>query len=178
MLLHDRRLRGTPPSIAQNTYQVDANTPTIGMVRWVGTYAQRQNGLDELIVMCHGYHTGVTFDGLQLSENDITLANMVLTAEWNPHIAKIILFACGAANPGIKGPARSGQVFCRTLAQITGATVFASDENQRYRGWNVLREFLDWEGTISFGAWEGQVYRFLPNGTVSPYEFPDHPATR
>lgn len=166
MLLHDRRLRGNPPSIAQNTYQVDASTNTLGMVRWVGTYAQRQGGLDELIVMCHGYFDGAAFDGLQLSANDLNIANLPIAALWNPHISKIIVYACGAAAPGKFGPARSGQTFCRILAAVSGATVFASTAIQLYRR-EWASDFLGWEGTINFGRWEGQVYRFQPNGTVS-----------
>jgi len=159
MLIHDSRLAGSPPSIARNTYLVSETTPTIGIIRWVGTYAQRQGGLDQLIIMCHGYHSGLSFDGLQLGTRGLTMRNIVHTSLWRPNIAKILIYACGAGDPGFIGPARSGRQFCRDLAGHSGAYIYASDQDQFY---HISR------GTINFGAWEGQVYRFSPDGTMIP----------
>ncbi len=169
MLVHDQRLAGNPPSIAHNTHIVNAGTPTMGIIRWVGTYAQRRNGLDKLIIMCHGYHSGLAFNGLQLGAKNLTIRNLVNTTLWNPHISSIIIYACGAGNPGFVGPASSGRQFCRDLAGYSGANVYASDQNQLYHGST---------STINFGSWEGQVYRFSPNGTITPTRLPPQSRSR
>lgn len=179
MLLHDRRLDGTPPPIAENTYQVDASTATTGMIRWVATYAQRQGVLGELIIMCHGFNNDTGFDGLQLSADNITIANLVLTVSWAQKMRNIIIYACGAANPGTMGPAHNGQVFCSVLAGTTGANVFASDQNQLYAPNSPTPTgFFSTENRINFGEWEGQVYKFTPSGTVAPVSLGPQPTSR
>ena len=176
-LLHDRRLKGTPPAIAENTYQVGASTATTGMIRWVATYAQRQRVLDELIIMCHGFNNPNAFDGLQISGDNLTIANLARTVSWTQKMRNIIIYACGAANPGTMGPAHSGQVFSSVLAGTTGATVFAADENQLYLPISPTG-FFNRQYRIDFGAWEGQVYKFTPSGSIAPVSLGLQPTSR
>lgn len=178
MLVHDRRLHGNAPAIAQNTYVVDKNTSTSHIVGWVGQYARSQSGLDELIIMCHGYVSHVdnlgrqsTIDasgstGLQLGADDLTLSNVGLTSRWNGHIRKVYLYACGvAAGNSASNPAFDGRRFCGEMALHSGAKVYASNLIQWYHrnrtGWQRI-----WgsnaAGTINFGAWEGQVFCYSP----------------
>jgi hypothetical protein len=121
--------------------------------------------------MCHGYHSGLTFDGLQLGAQNLTIRNLVNTTMWNPHLRTILIYACGAGNPGFFGPARSGRQFCRDLAGYSGADVYASDRNQLYHGASTTE-------TINFGRWEGQVYRFSADGTITPARLPPQATSR
>jgi len=181
MLLHDRRLEGNPPSIAENTYQVDANTSTRHMVDWVGTYARGRGGLDELIIMCHGYYDHLSFSGLQLGDSNLTITNGVLTTAWNPSIRKIYLYSCGAGDEGFMGPAESGRRFCSDLAGWTGANVYAADALQWYRLERSLMQRIfgtNQAGTINFRSWEGQVYRFSPEGTITAVTLAAQPTSR
>jgi hypothetical protein len=113
-------------------YQVDANTSTRHMVDWVGTYARGRGGLDELIIMCHGYYDHLSFSGLQLGDSNLTIKNGVLTTDWHPNIRQIYLYSCGAGDEGFMGPAESGRRFCSDLAGWTGANVYAADALQWY----------------------------------------------
>jgi hypothetical protein len=59
------------------------------------------------------------------------------------------------------------------LAGWTGAEVIAAVETQYYlkepRAGILKRLFrIGDQDTINFGAWEGQLYRFSPDGTVMP----------
>ena len=184
MLVHDQRLEGNPPSIAQNTYQVDQTTSTRHIVDWVQTYSQGQNGLDQLIVMCHGYASGMGFEGLQLGEQNLTISNVVLTNAWKtarPLVRNIYLYACGPATESLLGnPATDGRRFCGELALWSGAYVYAADAIQWYSrvrtGWQRLFGTNE-GGTIDFGRWEGQVYRFSPNdGSAARVALPRQPA--
>ncbi len=55
MIGHDMRLAGTAPPIAPNVYVVDGATDLDHAIGWIATYARSQGGLDELLVMCHGF---------------------------------------------------------------------------------------------------------------------------
>ncbi len=169
MLVHDTRLSGTAPSIAQNTYSVDGSVSTSHICEWIGSYARSQGGLDELIIMCHGFAVleddraqmtwsdAVGGAGLQLGREGLNLHNVRLTQAWRPNIRKVFMYACGVAAPSIyEDPFFDGQRFCGEMAVWSGAHVYASDVLQWYhqeRGSNV----------IDFGRWEGHVYRFSPD---------------
>lgn len=169
MLVHDRRLAGTAPFIAQNTYVVDATTSTDHAIRWIGQYAKSQGGLDELIIMCHGYAqlgdpiARATFAepvgaaGLQLGTPGLVPSNAIKASIWKPHIQSIILYACGtSASSTHNDPAWDGRRFCGELALWSGAFVYGADRLQ----WYVRNGPTQ---TIDFGAWEGQVYCYNPD---------------
>lgn len=182
MLVHDHRLGGNPPHIAQNTYEVNRHTPVAHIVAWIGEYAHRQNGLDELIVMCHGYAEledepalmtrtePIGAAGLALGKEGLTPWNVDLTAAWKPHgrprIARIYLYACGvSAASRYNDPYFDGRRFCGEMALYSGAEVYAADRLQYYQRLRTLWQVL-WgsneAGTIDFGKWEGQVFRYSP----------------
>lgn len=178
MLVHDRRLEGNPPSIAQNIYPVDESVATTQIIRWIGQYARSQSGLDELIIMCHGYAvlsdevTLTTYaepvgaSGLQLGRHGLTLRNASETSAWRGSIRTIYLYACGASASSAHGnPEFDGRRFCGELALHSGAMVYAADRLQWYERGRTRWQSLwgtNQAGTIDFGRWEGQVFRYSP----------------
>jgi len=175
MLVHDLQLKGRSPSgMAQNTFEVPGAMTTAHVLGWIGTYAQSQNGLNNLFIMCHGYEQGIedpnalvsTYAlgyGLALGTPGLTFDNVRLTSAWNGNVGIITLFACGPANtrPGYQNTYGDGMRFCGELALISGADVIAAVESQIYyinqSWWDSL---VGNEGVIDFGDWEGTVYRF------------------
>ena len=99
MLVHDTRLEGTAPHLAPNVYRVNGATPLSQALGWISKYASSQDGLDQLLIMCHGL-PGAVLDtntresavelgfGLQLCRETLTLANVsatnVLKEKWTP----------------------------------------------------------------------------------------------
>lgn len=175
MLLHDTRLHGDTPQIAQNWYRVDANVGIAHAVGWVAQYARSQGGLDELIVMCHGYESHENLGnqmttvavaggfGLQLCRENLTLANVGILTDWRGLITKITVYACAAADTarGNEGTIGDGRRFMGEMAIWSGATVIGARDVQTYNYgdgvWGMFRSAID------FGEWEGPVYSFNPN---------------
>jgi hypothetical protein len=186
MLVHDTRLSGTAPAIAPNIYRVNGSTLLRDALSWIATYARANKGLSQLSIMCHGYEGGVydgkagmsTMDlgfGLQFCRDGLTLANVDQTERLEGLVEFIILYACGPAKTrgGFEGTSADGREFCRELAACTGAEVLAAIEMQYYlkepRAGIIKRLFrIGADDTINFGNWEGQLYRFSPDGTVMP----------
>lgn len=186
MVVHDTRLSGTAPAIAPNIYRVNGSTPLRNAINWIATYARMNGGLTQLSIMCHGYESGVhdgrvgacAMDlgfGLAFCREGLTLANVEATIPLSGLVDLIILYACGPARtrPGFEGTVADGRQFCRELACCTGAEVLAAVETQYYlkepRSGIINRLFrLGADDTINFGAWEGPLYRFSPDGAVMP----------
>jgi hypothetical protein len=136
--------------------------------------------------MCHGFE-GSAPDvrsrmtrlelgfGLQLCREGLTLATVHRTRCLDGLVATIILYACGPARtrPGWEGTSGDGRQLCRELACATGAEVLAAVETQYYlqepRAGLIKRLFrVGADDTINFGGWEGELYRFSPDGAVMP----------
>lgn len=171
MLVHDRRLAGAAPFIAQNTYLVNAGVTTNHIIDWVGQYAKSQSGLDELLIMCHGYavlgdaQSAMTYaepagaSGLQLGNPGLTWSTVARTSAWKGNIQSIYIYSCGASARSVHdNPAFDGTRLCGELALYSGAYVYAADRLQWYTGANPSGG-----ATIDFGSWEGQVYCYSPN---------------
>jgi hypothetical protein len=184
MLVHDTRLSGTAPPIAPNIYKVDASVPLRSALHWISTYARANRGLTQLSIMCHGYEGGVSDNragvsavdlgfGLQLCREGLTLENIQLTECLDGLIQIIVLYACGPAKtrPGFEGTRADGRQLCRELAACTGAEVIAAVETQYYvkdPRPGILNRLFRIGDVINFGGWEGELYRFSPDGTVLP----------
>lgn len=186
MLVHDTRLAGTAPAIAPNTFRVNGSTPIRDALGWISSYARMNKGLTQLSIMCHGYESGVhdgrtgtsTMDlgfGLQFCREGLTLANVEQTARLDGLVELIVLYACGPARtrPGFKGTVADGSELCSELAAWSGAEVVAAVQTQYYvmePPAGFLRRFfrIGAQDTINFGPWEGELYRFSPDGTVMP----------
>lgn len=171
MILHDKRLLGNPPPIVQNTYNVDDKVSIEHCVGWVAHYARSVGGLDELLIMCHGFEadwdlahqmcTGreVGGFGLQLCREGLAWSNVIVTSVWDRLIKRITVHACAAADtgPGNDNTAGDGRRFMGELAGWSGAEVIAARDTQYYT-FDLKKNI-----PIDFGAWEGPVYRFDPN---------------
>jgi hypothetical protein len=177
VLVHDLRLAGdTPTSTADASIEVDATTPINGLISAISNVSD--STISRLLILCHGYESTSTGNacipmtlgfGLQLAMEDLTLRNVGVTAPLYGSIQDIILYACGPANTtaATKGTYGDGQQFCRELASYTGANVYASDTSQAYHNLNYDPVKLVCETIpIDFGDWEGNVYRFSPDGSV------------
>jgi hypothetical protein len=79
--------------------------------------------------------------------------------------------ACGPAGTLV----HSSRPFCREFAAYSNAVVIASDTAQLYypgihdNAAQVSRRVL------RFGAWEGNVFLFFPNGDVRPFNRSESP---
>jgi len=177
MIVHDTRLQGNAPHIAQNTYKVDAKVAISHCVGWIGAYARSQGALDELLIMCHGFEANwnlaeqtctnneVGGFGLALCKEGLCLTNVSLVSAWSGLIRRITVYACAPAQtgPGNAGTMADGRRFMGEMALISGAEVIAARDTQTYTTSFILSR-------IDFGAWEGPVYRFDPStGQATPY---------
>ena len=174
MIVHDKRLAGTPPPIVENTYEVDGNVNIQHCIAWVGQHARDVSGLSELLIMCHGFEadwdlanqmcTGrpVGGFGLQLCREGLSLSNVILSRSWNngrPLINRITVYACApaATGPGNAGTMGDGRRLMGELAMWSGAEVIAARDTQIYTFGGSANAPID------FGQWEGPVYRFDPD---------------
>lgn len=180
VLVHDLRLLGdTPTSSADVSIEVDQNSPINGLISNIAN--STGTSIERLLIMCHGYESDTAGSGnactpmtlgfgLQLAMESLTLGNVGVTAPLYNCIADIILYACGPANTAAfnKGTYGDGQQFCKELAAYTNANVYASDVNQSYNNLKYDPSKLVCETIpIDFGQWEGHVYRFSPDGSVT-----------
>lgn len=181
MLVHDRRLAGQAPKLAPNTYLVDQTTSIDHALGWISTYASMNGGLSNLYIMCHGFGKGwedpleqvSTYAlgyGLQLCREGLTNVNIAKTSAFRGLIKTITLFSCGPANTryGWEGTSGDGQRFCREMAFYSGAEVIAAIQTQWYTmSQSVWDRLMKRPGEIDFGCWEGPLYRFASDGSLS-----------
>ncbi len=129
-------------------------------------YAQAHGGLGRLIILCHGHERVITDEttqesvivggfGLQLCREGLNNRTVRLGRILRGHVQTIVVYACAAADThgNFQSMAGDGQLLCRELAAYTNATVYASAATQYYA-----------PETGDFGVWEGQVFRFTPQG--------------
>lgn len=188
-LVHDRRILGrTPMTMAGGFFQTSENTPLSTMIAMVNIFAAATGKIDWLYIMAHGI-TEVNSEslgryeslglGIKICKENLLIGNLGLLSAWNGKVSNILLLSCSIAgvtpaskrpvNPHIQEP--GGEVFCQTIASVTGATVMASDANQLYtritrqanwKGWLGMKED---EGDINSGSFlqmEGNVRLFKP----------------
>lgn len=183
MLVHDTRLEGTAPTWADNIYTVNARTPLAHALGWISQYAGMNGGLSRLVIMCHGLESGL-YDkavceselgfGLSFCAECLTLDNVARTAVLAGRVQQMIIYACGPARTraGFQNTAADGQRFCSELAAHSGAVVYAATDTQWYHtvpSTSLIRRMLNIgpQDYIEFGAWEGRVLRFTPDGRIS-----------
>ena len=149
MIIHDSRLAGAPPSIADNIYGVGPWASVGHILAWTAVVADGGGGLRKLMIMCHGYP-----GGLQLGAEDVTTKTVSLFGKLQGKVKNIVLYACSPAQVSVS-TGRSGKMLCAQMAGYSKANVFASDATQFYTGATSI---------IDFGSWEGTVFWFTPNG--------------
>ena len=178
VLVHDMRLTGpTPASLADYNVEVDGKTSVTGLVQSIISVAS--SSISRLLIMCHGYESTSFRNmsipptmgfGLQLCMEDVTLANVSVMNGLKDYIRDIILYACGPANtaPFARGTYGDGRRFCSEMAAFTNANVYASDTSQVYNYGTTYDpgKLVCETMPINFGDWEGNVFRFSPDGRV------------
>jgi hypothetical protein len=172
MLVHDTRVQGIAPTYANNTYPVNEWTSITHAFGWIATHAQRQGGLDDLDIICHGYENqrgawaGLALCDTTVDENNVSSIVSQLKPNGRALVRTIRLFACsGAGNTrgrlllDTNSQIDRGMIFCQRFADYSGAILVASRERQAYRLTTTMN--------IDLGQWEGQVIHFHPHS--APY---------
>lgn len=170
VVLHDRRLRGgipARPGVA--VLKTDGSVSlcqTFRAIRACAAYGR----IHTLFVVCHGYagvdkHLSMSVDGggkgLLLGSEEVLHHNVSLWRAIRGAVENIVIMACAAADTraGNEGTEYDGRYLMLALALHTGATVYAAERIQTYYTFRNLPR-----GLIDFIEWEGDLYRFLPNG--------------
>jgi len=181
-ILQDLRLRGIAPGADLNLY-VDASNTLRDTWARLRRFALAQSGPITLDIMCHGFEShndyvgrqsvvdAIGGSGLQLCKENLKHSTVRTTEELAGVVSTITVFACSAAetHPGYVGSTRDGQQLFREMSAHTGATIYAADATQWYRHRSVTLPNAS-ASVIDFGGWEGSVWEFTPDGTVTLVE--------
>jgi hypothetical protein len=148
-------------------------------IRLATAFAKAKNcataSTDELVIACHGYMAPYVKQGkwvpkiawrggygLEFCQESLTLNNISKVSALNGYFKTIWLMACAPAGKGSK----NSPLFCRQFAKNANAYVIASDKTQLYQpGYSDNARKMSIM-VLQFGKWEGNVYKFWPNGTV------------
>jgi hypothetical protein len=170
--LRDRRLMGGVPARPHlSIINTDASTPLATVFHKINAVARAAGGVQTMFVLCHGYAGSndarrVSMDaggmGLELAKEDVLHSNVALWQAIRGRVFNLVVYACAAADtqPGNEGTDADGRYLMGALAIHTNATVYAADRIQWYGTYNNAAN-----GRYDFGAWEGQLWRFPPDGT-------------
>jgi hypothetical protein len=176
IVLHDQRLGGSAPQRRSITnLTVNASISLFGLFPVIRALGQL-DGPQGLYVLCHGYAginnsqrvcTDAGGMGLQLGREGVLHSNVSRWSELRGAFSSIVVYSCAAADTqwANRGTAADGQYLMGALALYTNATVYAADRIQWYRTAGGAAN-----GTIDFGAWEGTLWKFEPNGLSSPVQ--------
>jgi hypothetical protein len=158
MLLHDKRLAGTSPAIAENIYDFDGTASIAHILGWTRVVADGAGGLRRLIIMCHGFVSSSSHRGgwgLQLGKEGVTYETAPLFVNLRGKVSAIILYSCKSMD--IDAPAgQSGMILWKQIASYAQCRIVGSSSNQTYT-YGV-------SSPIDFGKWEGSVFIVAPNG--------------
>ncbi len=170
--IRDQRLSGTLPGLwMQSSPNVNVIT-TSQTVSLHSVFSQLNaikgslGPVDSVFILCHGFagtsnrlQASGDFggQGLQLGQENVLHSNVEIWNAVKGATRNIVVYSCAASNtePGAEGTTEDGQYLMGALAIHTGATVYAGDRIQWYQ-----------PGGFNFGAWEGRLLRFRPDGTA------------
>jgi hypothetical protein len=158
MLIHDTRLAGKTPSLAENQWDLNETTPIMHIVGWTSEVAKGAGGLRKLIIMAHGFAAGGYGGyGIQLGKEGLTLNTVDGFARLNGQIKSIILYSCAVADtaPGNRMTGSDGNLLCSRLAARTGSYVIASSAFQIYTYGGSSNQPIDFRllGGGRFSVW-------------------------
>lgn len=179
IILHDTRLSGRVEFGVGRVIQVDGNTP-LSQAFSQAVAAAAMSGMD-LVIACHGFMSH-SYDeashqtlsggqGLQFCRETLQVSNISAVSALRDAFSRIWLMACGPAGTIV----HTSRPFCREFAHYANTLVIASDREQSYypgvhdNAAGVSRPAL------RFGGWEGNVYEFHPNGTVTEFNRSESP---
>jgi hypothetical protein len=173
IILHDTRLNGKVEAGLGRVIQVDGNTPLSQALSSVAAAAT--SSPVELVIACHGYmsheydrasHAELSGgQGLQLCRESLLLGNVSSVGAWKDLFTRIWLMACGPAGTLV----HNSRPFCREFAHYANTIVIASERAQTYHPGTYDSAQLVSRPVLRFGAWEGRVFLFFPDGTVSDF---------
>jgi len=179
VILHDTRLIGRVPPGIGTIIEVNGSTPITDAFRRVA--AAVNSSPAELVIACHGYmgheygqasHTvAAGGSGLHLCREGLVIGNVSLASSLSGIFQRTWLMACGPAGTAV----HDTRPFCRELAHYLDSTVIASEQSQTYRFGETDRSVGESRLTLRFGAWEGRVFSFNPDGTVSDFNQSETP---
>lgn len=179
VILHDQRLDGEVEPGLGRVIRVDGSTPLARAFQDVKNAAASSD--TELVIACHGYMSH-SYDrmsnleakggqGLQLCRESLMVRNISAVSTLKGYFSRIWLMACGPAGTII----HSSRPFCRDFAGFAEAPVIASDTAQRYHPGTYDAANQICRRVLRFGRWEGNVYQFLPDGRVLPFNTGETP---
>lgn len=173
IILHDTRLDGMVESGLGRVIRVDQNTPLREAFGRVTAAATRSPV--ELVIACHGYmtheygrasHQALSGgQGLQLCRESLLLGNISSVSVLRDYFARIWLMACGPAGTLV----HNSRPFCREFAHYSNTIVIASEREQSYFPGTHDSAAQVSRRVLRFGAWEGNVFCFYPNGGVREF---------
>jgi hypothetical protein len=170
VILHDQRLDGEVEPGLGTVIKVDGSTSLSTAFKQVMNAAVSSD--TELVIACHGYMSH-EYDnasnialrggyGLQLCKESLVVGNVAKVADLQDYFIRIWLMACGPAGTIVS----KNRPFCREFARYADAPVIASDTEQSYYPGDYDSVAQICKRTLRFGAWEGNVYQFNPDGTM------------
>jgi len=173
VILHDQRLDGQVESGLGTVIPVNGATPLDQAFRDVK--AAVVSSPTELVIACHGFMThdyeGASHvdlaggQGLQLCRETLQVSNVSRVEALKGLFTRIWLMACGPAGTLVN----RSRPFCREFAAWAETPVVASDTAQSYFPGNYDNANQISRRVLRFGAWEGNVFQFFPNGDVKPF---------
>jgi len=164
MLLHDTRVLGRAPAIAENIYDFDGSVPMAHILGWTRVIADVAGGLRRLTILAHGVasaDTGRGGWGLEFGAEWITfdtahLFRNLRGPDGRSKVRAIIVFGCKALDIDAKY-GQSGMMLWSQIAYYANCNVVGSPSTQYY-------DNADGKKLIEFHKWEGPVYVIAPNG--------------
>jgi hypothetical protein len=173
IILHDTRLIGRVTPGTGTVIEVNATTPLADAFR--RAVAAVHSSPAELVIACHGYmgheyggqsHAALGGgEGLQLCRESMLLRNVGSASALAGTFNRIWLMACGPAGTAV----HDTRPFCREFAHYANTPVIASEREQTYHPGEYDNAQGESRPALRFGAWEGRVFEFLPDGTVRPF---------
>jgi hypothetical protein len=179
VILHDQRLDGAVEPGLGRVIQCDGATPLAQAFRDVE--AAVVSSPSELVIACHGFMTHYYDnasnidlrggEGLQLCRETLQVSNVHRVDALKDLFSRIWLMACGPAGTLV----HSSRPFCREFAHYANCVVIASDTAQLYHAGHHDNAAQVSRRVLRFGAWEGNVYQFFPDGTVERFDRSETP---
>jgi hypothetical protein len=182
VIVHDLRLTGIAPRADLNV-NVNGSDPLRGTIVRIREYALSQSEPITMDIMCHGYEShndsigrqsladAFGGHGLQLCKEGLLRKTVRYTAELYGVVNTITVYACSAAetHPSYVGTDWDGQRLFREMSAYTGATIYAADATQWY--WHLPVNLSNaCSSVIDFRRFEGNVWRFTPDGSATIVE--------
>jgi hypothetical protein len=179
IILHDTRLIGRVTPGLGTVIEVNGSTPLADAFRRV--VAAVNSSPSELVIACHGY-MGHEYGGqchmdlgggmgLQLCRESLVIANVSRTSDLAGVFSRIWLMACGPAGTAV----HDSRPFCREMAHYTSTIIIASEREQLYHPGEYDSARGECRSALRFGAWEGRVFEFHPDGTVHEFNRSETP---